>query len=234
MALLPGWLSSATREERAVLRALHDLSEQKTPLRLESEATGVSFFTVISLRRNGLLVARPRTLRGGLPKDSIVRLTLTHHQRKQVRVPVLVPQVKLPMSVKYASICGVPKTFSGVCQRQADRFNTTRFKNLHLQLPAVEKSFRVIDLSTAGLRIFGGTESSLLLFEPGSELAPARLRVGERAQIELESLVPRSQAGNTVGMAMRVRRDGASERYLMNLLNRLQEGELRRLRIDTA
>jgi hypothetical protein len=234
MALLSGWLSSASREERAVHRALAELSEHKMPVRLEAEQTGVSFFTVISLRRNGLLVARPRSLRGGLAKDSYVRLTLTNQGRKQVRTPVLVPQVKLPMSMKYGCICAVPQVFAGVCKRKADRFNTTRFRNLHLQLPEVNKSFRVVDLSASGLRIFTGTEGGLLLFEEGSELAPARMRVGERAAIELQSLVPRSHAGNTVGLSLQVRRDGVSERYLMNLLNRLQEHELRRLQIETA
>jgi len=234
MALLGGWLSASSREERAVLRALAELSDRKMPVRLESEHTGISFFTVVSLRRNGVLVARPRTLRGGLPKDSIVRLTLTNSGRKQVRMPVLVPQVKLPMTVKYACICGVPQTFEGVCKRGADRFSTTRFRNLHLHIPSVEKTFRVLDLSTSGMRIFTGTEGSLMLFEPDGELAPARLRVGERATIELQSLVPRAHVGNTVGLSMQVRRDGASERYLMNLLNRLQEQELQRLRIDTA
>jgi hypothetical protein len=234
MALLGGWISSAGREERAVLRALAELSDRKMPVRLESEETGVSFFTVISLRRNGLLVARPRTLRGGLPKDSYVRLTLPNTERKQVRMPVLVPQLKLPMSMRYASICGVPQTFSGVCKRKAERFSTARFRNLQLLLPSVGRTFRVVDLSTSGIRIFTGTEGNLMMFEPESELAPARIRIGERAAIELDSLVPRARTGNAVGLSMQVRRDGASERFLMNLLNRLHNQELRRIQIDTA
>lgn len=234
MALLGGWLSSAAREERAVLRALDDLAVRKLPVRLESEETGVSFFTIISLRRNGLLIARPRTLRGGLPKDSFVRLTLPNQGRKQVRVPVLVPHVKLPMTMKYACICGVPTTFSGVCKRHTDRFSTARFKNLHLQLPRYGKNLRVVDLSVGGVRVFAGTESSQLAFDSDTDLAPGHLRVGERVQIELESVLPRAQVGNMVGMSMKVSNDGVSGRFLLSLLNRLQEQELLRLKIDNA
>jgi hypothetical protein len=234
MALLGGLLSSAHREERAVMRALAELSDRKMPLRLESEQSGVSFFTVISLRRNAVVVARPRSLRGGLAKESFVRLTLPNSGRKQVRLPVLVPHVKLPMTVKHACICGVPSAFSGVCRRAAERFSTTRFRNLHLQLPEQQKTFRVVDLSTSGVRIYAGAETSLMLFAPGSELAPARLRIGERVTIEMASLVARAAGGGTVGLELRVQRDGASERHLMNLLNRLQEQELHRLHIDTA
>jgi hypothetical protein len=46
--------------------------------------------------------------------------------------------------------------------------------------------------------------------------------------------VPRARTGNAVGLSMQVRRDGASERFLMNLLNRLHNQELRRIQIDTA
>lgn len=234
MALLRGWLSSQKREERAVLRALADLSDRRIPVRLESESTGVNFFTIVSLRKNGLLVATPRSLRGGLRKGAMVRLTLTNHGRKQVRVPVLVPHVKLPMSVKHACICGLPDAFSGVCQRGADRFSTTRYKNLLLQLPDQQKSFRLVDLSATGMRIFTGEQSGLMLFQDETPVAPARLRVGQRAVIELEHVAPRYQTDNTVGLAMEVKRDGPSGRFLVNLLNRLQEQELARLRIDTV
>lgn len=232
MALLGGWLSSASREERAVLRALDDLAVRKLPVRLESEQTGVSFFTILSLRRNGLVIARPRALRGGLPKDSIVRITLPNHGRKQIRVPVLVPHVKLPMTMKYACICAVPTAFSGVCKRHTDRFSTARFKNLHLQLLDLGKSFRIVDLSVGGMRVFAGTDSASLAFDPDTDLAPARMRVGERVNIELDSLLPRTQVGNMVGFSMVVRNDGVSGRFLLNLLNRLQEQELLRLKID--
>ncbi len=234
MALLGGWLSAANREERAVLRALSDLSDRKMPVRLEVEASGINFFTIVSLRKNALLVARPRSLRGGLEKDSVVRLTLPNHGRKQVRTTVVVPKLKLPMSVRYATICAVPEAFCGVCRRGADRFSTTRFRNLHLQLPEVQKTYRVVDLSSNGLRVFTAEDSSLLLFEPGNVVERALLRVGERARIELEQVVARSQGNQTVGLELRVRRDGTSERFLVNLLNRLAQNELHRLQIDTA
>ena len=234
MAWLGGLLSSTHREERAVLRALSELSDRKMPVRLEAEKGGVGFFTVISLRRNAVVVARPRNLRSGIVKDSHVRLTLPNSGRKQVRLQVLVPHVKLPMTVKHACVCAVPDAFSGECKRSADRFSTRRFKNLQLQLPDQQKSYRVVDLSTSGMRILTGEDSSLMRFSPGTEQVPARLRVGQRVTIELRSLVARAITGGTVGLQMQVQRDGASERHLMNLLNRLQEHELRRLQIDTA
>lgn len=234
MALLGGWLSAASREQRAVLRALENLTNSKSPVRLESETTGVSFFTVVALRPNGLLIARPRSLRGGLPKDSFVRITLPNHGRKQIRVPILIPQVKLRMTMRYACICGIPTAFSGVCKRHTDRFNTTKFKNLHLQVPQFSSSFRVVDISVGGLRVFAGDDGERLAEDPEANLAPARIRVGERVSVELENLMVRSHVGNTVGFSMTVRNDGYSGRFLLNLLNKLQEQEILRLKMDTT
>lgn len=217
------------------MRALAEASDHKMPLRLDAEHSGISFFTVVSLRRNALLVAKPRSLRGnGVPKDSTVRLTLPNRERRQVRASVVVPHIKLPGGMRYALACDVPKAFSGQCQRGAERFTTTRFKNLHLHLEDMGRSFRVVDLSTSGARIYSGHDSGLIGFQPGTDLGTARFRIGERVKIELEHVVARAQSQQTVGLEFRVKRDGASERYLMNLLNRLQNNELRRLQIETA
>ena len=185
MAMLGGWLSAASRESRAVLRALQDLSQHKTPLRVEVEGKGFSYFTVISLRRNALLLARPSTLPAAVGKEDWLRLTLPNRERRQVRVPVVMPHIKVPFSVKHATICGVPDAWSGQCQRQADRFSTTRFKNLYLQLTEPERSFRVVDLSTSGLRILTGPETGLLLFEEGSELSLEHLEDVARDTVPL-------------------------------------------------
>ncbi len=234
MALLGGLLSSQGRETRAVARALADLGERKTPVRVEVEGTGTSFFTVLSLRKNGLLLARPRTLAGGMAKGLCVRLTLPNHQRRQVRTEVLVPNVQLPMTLKHAMICSVPTAFSGQCQRSADRFDTSRFKNLTLHLADWQQTFRVIDLSATGLRIFTGTDGEAYAFEAGNALGAGTLCVGRGIRIELGDITTRSRAGNTVGLSMAVQRAGDSQKYLLNLLNRLQETELKRIRIDTA
>lgn len=235
MALFGGRFTAAGREHRAVLRALNDLSERHTPVQLEMEHNSAGFFTLVSLHKELLVVGRPRSVPGGLARGAYVRLTLPNTGRRQVRLPVLVPLMKLPVSNRYACICALPDAWSGQCRRNTDRFRTTRYRNLRLELPEAERNFRVVDISSSGLRILTGDEDAgLMLFEPGMELAPAHLLVGQRVQIQLERLVVRSRGTNTAGLEMQTAHDGASERFLVNLLNKLQEAEIKRLSIDAV
>lgn len=233
MALFGGRFSAANRAQRAVVRALTELSEAQTPVHLLSEQTGVSFYTLVSLHKTALVIARPRAVPGGLPKGTHILLTLPNRQRQQVRMAVLAPKVKLPFSMRYACVCTLPNEFSGQCRRGSDRINTKRYGNLRLHLPEQGRSYRVLDISNTGLRVFLAEEdANLMLFEEGMEVAPAHLQVGKRVQIQLERLVPRAKGGNWVGLEMSVAPDGTSERFLLNLLNKLREAELSQLAMD--
>ncbi|HEX9841242.1 MAG TPA: hypothetical protein VGC20_00775 [bacterium] len=233
MALFGGRFSAANRAQRAVVRALTELSDQQTPVHLVSEQTGASFYTLLSLHKTALVVARPRAVPGGLAKGSQVVLTLPNRQRQQVRMPVIAPKVKLPFSMRYACVCALPQEFSGQCRRGSDRINTKRYGNLRLHLPEQGRSYRVLDISNTGLRVYlTEDEAGLMLFEEGMEVAPSHLQVGKRVQIQLERLLPRAKAANWVGLEMRVAPDGTSERFLLNLLNKLRDAELNALAID--
>lgn len=230
--MLGDLFGSAGRERRAVLKALVRLSDDKTPVRAEAERTGLSFYTLLSLRRDALLIARPYDLRSGLIKNTYIRLTLPNSQRKQVRAPIIAPHLQMDLSAKHVCVCGIPDAFSGTCRRATDRLSTSRFKNLHLQLPRQNKSFRILDLSAGGARIYAASESDREVFKMNTELAPANLRVGTHTVIALDSLLPRAAAEKTVGLKLQIQHDGVSERTMFNLLNRLQLIELQRLRPD--
>lgn len=235
MALFGGRFSAAGREQRAILRALNELSEHHTPVQLEVEHNGAGFFTLVSLHKELLVVGKPRTIPGGLPRGSYVRLTLPNSERRQVRMPVLVPHMKLPVSNRYACICALPDAWAGQCRRRTDRFPTTRYRNLRLVLPEMERNYRVVDISASGLRILmPEEEAGLMLFEDGMELTPAHLQVGQRVHIQLKRLVPRSQGSQSVGLEMEPMNDNASEKFLVNLLNKLQEADLKRLSMDSV
>lgn len=234
MSILVKWWSSAQREARAVRRALSELSDQKAPVRVDVEGLGLHFLTLVSVHRSGLLLAKPRSLRTQIARDTMVRLTLPNRARRQVRMPVLVPDVRLPLTVKHAFICSMPDHFSGQCQRVADRYTTVRYKSLLLQVPSEEKSFRVFNLSQSGLRILANGPPMAERFVPGQELGPGALRIGHRVQVALSSLIPRNLQDRTVGLQMTVGDDQRSQRYLERLLQRLQQQELLRLRVETA
>lgn len=229
--LLSEWFGFEGRERRAVLRALTELSDRRTPVHVEAEDTGLSFFTVITLRRDALLIVRPFDLRSGLVKNSFVRLTLPNRDRRQVRARILTPHLQMDRSLRHVCICEVPSTFAGTSRRASDRLCTTQFRNLRLQVPALDQSFRVLDLSASGIRIYRRLYDGQSQFALDAELAPASLRVGSHTVIALESVQPRSLMRNTIGLHMQVKRDGNSERLLVTLLNRLQSVELQRLHI---
>lgn len=233
MFLFGGWGSSSHREARALRRALAEISDKKTPVRVEVEGTGIRFLTVVLLHRNALVIVKPSTLRADAPRNSIARVTLPGRERLQVRCRVQVPRFTLAMSGRHAIICTVPETFAGTCQRAADRFDTSRYKALRLHVPTAQSTFSVVDVSQAGLRIVTRGAPAGEVFKPGAELAPARLLLGYKVKVDLASLVPRNQADKAIGLQMRVQEDPFSLRYWQHFLKQLEQQERLRLRTDT-
>lgn len=227
MALFGEYFSASAREERAVLRAISGLSQEQIPAQAEVEG-GSAFLTQVSLHRSVLVVARPRSLPGGLEKGAYLRLTLPNRDRLQVRMPVLVPRARLRLSHRYACLCQLPTAFSGQCRRHADRLDTRRYSNLSLDLQEQARRFRMLDISASGLRVFTGEDEDVT-FVRGMVLNGAHLNAGTDAEIALDTVLPRSRGDGWVGMEMHVSDDGKSRGFLNHLLERLRQAELGRL-----
>lgn len=181
-----------------------------------------------------VVIAKPRDLRHSVQKGAFVRFTVPDSDKDQLRLPVLVPHIKIPMSMTYAFICGLAPEMTGKSQRETQRFNTSRFRTLFLQLPDLNNNYLVIDICESGLKIQSDDNGSLRLFEPGNEITPAHLRLGNRGVIELDSLVPCFKTDNTVGLKMTVKEEGPSRKHLKNLLDKLLYYELKQLQIVSA
>lgn len=233
MALFGGHFSSSAREQRAVMRAITELSREQLPALAEVES-GASFLTQVSLHRSVLVVARPRSLPGGLAQGAFLRLTLPNHNRMQVRMPVLVPRARLRLSHRYACLCQLPTEFAGQCRRDADRLDTRRYSNLSLDLREQARRFRMMDISESGLRVYTGEDEDLMMFVRGMVVSGARLSVGQDTEIALDSVLPRSRGEGWVGMEMHVAEDGKSHGFLSKLLDRLRLAELHRLAPNPA
>lgn len=228
MALFRGYFSASAREQRAVMRAITELSREQMPAQAEVEG-GASFLTQVSLHRSVLVVARPRRLQGGLAQGAFVRLTLPNRHRMQVRMPVLVPRARLRLSHRYACLCQLPTEFSGQCRREGDRLDTRRYANLSLDVREQARRFRMLDISASGLRIYTGEDDDLMMFVRGMVVSGAQLAVGQNTTIGLDTVLPRSRGDGWVGMEMHVAEDGQSGGFLARLLERLRQAELRRL-----
>ena len=220
-------------EERTIEKVLSRLASAKTPIRLEVEEANIHFYSVLSIRRGLVVLAKPGGLQKELKREGFVRFRVPDVEGKELRLPIAVPHFNL-LSGSYVFLCDVPKTFAEPSRRTSDRFNTRRFSNLKLTIPALVREYRIIDISLEGCKIFtGGNEDPTMPFSMGETLSPAKITVGQKVEIDLNSVVPRSQTGKTVGIQFQMNGNDDSRKYLSHFIKSLESSEQERLMAST-
>lgn len=106
-------------------RTLKDLAENHTPVRLEVEHSNLSFYTVISLRDEKLLVSKPADLvDDGLASGRILRFVVPDGSQNVVRLELLDPHFGRKRGDNVMS-CAMPLEFSPKSRRRSDRYDTS-------------------------------------------------------------------------------------------------------------
>ena len=182
-------------EQSALEGVLQRLALEKTPVRLEVENANVHFFTVFSIWQQRVMLARPPKLTE-LRRGGHVRFKVPYLEGRELRLKVIDAEASDPGS-NPAAICDIPKRFANPTRRSTDRFNTSRFSNLHLGIPAHNNEYRIIDLSVEGCKIYVEGEDTFSLNEP---ISPASIVLGAKRLFDLEGAVPRGRGNKTVGI----------------------------------
>ena len=104
------------------------------------------------------------------------------------------------------------------------RFNTSRFKNLFIVIPKLENNFRIIDLSSNGVKIFTKLTDLNDAFPLNQPITPVEIKISKFSG-ELGQVVPRVHKGNTIGCEMVYENNGPAHKYILHLLNSLLKSE---------
>ena len=203
-----------------VVPVLKRLSDERRAVRMEIDAAMARFNTGILLRNNVVLVGKPEGLAASLKKGDVARFRIPCDTGNEVRMEIAVLHLNLSNGTE-VFLCETPSGRALPVRRALDRFNTRRFNNLRLDLPALEDSFAIVDLSASGCRL----EASPKLFR--NSLGVKRriwqgiIMVGERLRINLDLVIPRAYHEEAVGLEFVVNRSGTHDRDLTTLLGLL-------------
>jgi hypothetical protein len=216
---------------RVVLRTLKTLERNRTPVRLEVESSDYSFYTVLSLRPEVVVVARPADLEPDiLQKGGMVRFIVPDASKNVVRMHVIEPEYKRERGDSVI-VCRIPDSFAEKSKRGADRFNTSRFKNLLLIVPQLEAEFRIIDMSHSGCKVFVQDFEEWETLKAGAGMRFTKVAIGEKVEIDLDMLTPRLINAPMVSFAWEVSGKGDSAKYLNHMISSLHRAEVGRLKI---
>ncbi len=223
MATLMNWLLHRNEEEYEVRKALKRLDKQKTSIQVEVENTQVRFRTVLAIKREMVVVARPRRLPPGLRKGGGVRFKDPADAEREIRMEVIHPHFLLT-SGNRVMLCKLPEAYYSGTTRNAFRFATERFRGLTLTLPEIDNPYQVLDLSPDGCRLAVYDQNKMVNFPIEEAIQGVQLHVGKNI-VELDWLEPRVHLDNSVGCEMRVASGGSSRQTLAHLLDFIDKSE---------
>jgi len=229
MARFMNLLSSQGKDDKEILAALNLLDKHRVPVRMEIENTSIHFNTRISVKSATVIVAKPLNLKEGLAKGGTVRFKIPDSEGREMRMEVLTPHFNLTNG-NPVFLCKIPTSFAASNQRGAMRFNTSRFTNVTLAFDNHPEKYRVVDLSTAGCKVFLASKEAKERFSVGVPMHGARIELGQKASVHLKVVVPRNLRGQAVGCQFEVSDEGASKKYLQHLMQSLEKSELERYR----
>ena len=199
---------------------LKAISSQKQVVRMELDRPMVRFKTRLLYRDKVVLVAKPPELTVEIAKGDVARFKIPWEKNHEVRMEVSLPQVNLSNGLG-AFLCQTPSGAAFSVRRVEERFNTRRYKNLHVDIPDLGDNFRIVDLSATGCKIAIKTTSRWKSFKIGRSIGKSMIKVGDRMEIELDLMIPRAHANESVGMEFSVNGDGRNRQWLTVLLGTL-------------
>ena len=210
--------------ENIVLGAIRALEANRTPVRLEIEHANIHFYSLLTVRGSQIVVGKPPGLKKGISQGGTVRFTMPDRDENVVRMEVLTPHIDMEDGL-FCFSCQIPEGYAGKSSRRADRFSTARFNNIQLTLPDKVTVFRIIDISTIGLKIYTGGLDFQGIFEIGTPVGGACVTIGQNLILDLEQVIPRSHHGKTVGLEILLAEESAVEKLLQHFVRTLETTE---------
>lgn len=220
-------------QSKTVLRSLRRLATERRPVRVELENTEISFFTILDIRREKVMLSRPPGLAAQIKAGSTVRFHLPDDRKKAIRLKVLVANFQMARGGP-VFLCEIPTEFAPPSKRSSDRFNTSRFKNLRLILSEQRLAMRIVDVSENGCKVYYRSEVEPDWFTSGESIPEARIEIDNRVKMELASVMPRSWTRKTLGFQFQVSQQDNAIKIFAKFLQALEKAEHDRLSLQAG
>lgn len=214
--------SEASAKELADVLA--QIDSEKSPIRVEIEGSPVRFRSRLVVKNDTVVVAKPNGLREGIEAGTVVRFRLPNNSAREVLLEVHTPHFNLS-SGNAVFLCKVPDSRIANAKRKTERYNVSRYANLHFVIPARARVFRVVDVCMTGCKLLASLAEAQAYFPVGEPMEDSHLRIGKEAKVEFKVITPRSHHRNSVGCEFTVKDDGPSLSYMEHLLNTLEKAE---------
>lgn len=219
-------------QKKAVHGILNQLDSKKASIRMEIEKMNIRFTTMIAFKHNSVVVAKPPVLEKVLKAGQFVRFKVPGQDQKAIRMVISTPNFNLKNGSP-VFLCTPPTEFAESAHRANERFDTRRFKNIILRISGYAESFRIIDLSTEGCRIFTSPEKMVKLLPKGKTITEAWIRMGDKTRVELASITPRTHQEQAVGMEFSVESGGKNMKLLTRLVEVLDKQQKESIRSES-
>ena len=207
------------------LPTLKKISDERLPVRMEVTSALVRFNTLLSLKRGVVIVSKPLSLDKGLNKGTQVRFKIPWEPEYEVQMSVLLPLLNLGNGGE-AFLCQTPAGNAHAVRRKHDRFDTRRYRNLYLEMPALKDRFPIVDISSAGCRVEADAALLRESFKTRYRIWQGAIKVGNQVEIELNNIMPKVFLNNAVGMSFSLGRDARHQAQWSSLLGLLSLQEL--------
>lgn len=218
--------------ERNAERALRKIAKRRTPVMVEVEQHNLHFTTMLAVKGDAVVVARPRRFGRKIPVGAWLRVfheDLPHAGfRMRVRTPLF-----LLRHGNTVIVADLPQQLTAASLRRSPRFDTSGYREVLLRTDGMEQPLRVLDVSGGGCRIALARRNAEMLLPLAEKLHRGTLRIGNHP-IQLSTLVPVAHLDESVGVSFQVRNDDRSPAALQRILEKLAEINARRYRVDPA
>lgn len=215
--------------ERA-MQFLSGIVGNNSNVRVEIENSPHFFYSPVMMRGGAVVLTIPVKMQEHLNDGDWVRFAIPEQGKEDLRLQVS-NQEHLELGTIAKIFCRLPSVAVEPRRRVDHRYYTAHFKDLLLELPNA-KRFPVLDLSIRGLRI--DIQMGKSIFSIGKSVGVgSKIRMGKRATIALEDVIPRFLGEEVAGLEYRIEGENLSQKKILSVFLESIDKEIRRLGEET-
>ena len=208
--------------------AITRLSNERVNLRVEIEKTSLFFHSKVLLRAGAVVLVKPGKLQENLIAGNWLRVRLPSAEKTELRLQI--SSAKYGEAVQGSTeignvtiLCKIPGASVVAPKRSTDRYLTSNFRDLLLELASHTSPYPILDISRHGIRIRIAKSEDADRFPIGSYIEHGRIRLGKKAKVSLLDVRPRVHFPDAVGMEMTIDPNGNSRKVLEIFLETLEK-----------
>lgn len=189
------------KKHEKALKVIGEIKDQAEPLRVEIENTPFHFYSKSTVRGGSFVLTIPTSIQPHMEDGGWVRVAFHNGAGEDIRIQVT-NQERLELGNSAKIFCRLPTATIEPRRRSEVRFFTGNFNNLLVDMGRMG-SFPILDFSCRGMRV--SSASDAVSFTPGKSVeGGGTIQMGTRINVALDSLVPRFQARQWVGLEFSV------------------------------